>query len=389
VIRAPRHVAIGIGCVVGAARVAIGAEWSIAPTFSLTFDDDSNRRLATEPQASQSALLYTSWLFQHSTDNTQLSLSPWLSGQFFRGDLYRSDDNANLNGIFDWSTERGRLDTSAGMSDESTLFTELTETGILSSNTRRRAAQGSVSWTFQQQERRSLVLQLSYADSSYSGPEASLLPGYRYPGASIAERFNLSEETTLTGSVFEYELLSRLPGEDTHESGVQLELNRALSERVQLDAAVGVTESSVHGIRNTETLAGLSISRSFTSGSASLGYSRGLTPYGNGRLIQRQQLTLSGAHSFTETVSGDASLQYVQNSGPAALVLSGRTTYDLANVGLNWHSAETWTVRAQLGAERAQLGAESVQGFVSTTTVHDWRASLGLTWTPYPITRSY
>src|SRR5580700_1339280 len=147
VIRVPRHVAIGIGCVVGAARVAIGAEWSIAPTFSLTFDDDSNRRLTTEPQASQSALLYTSWLFQHSTDNTQLSLSPWLSWQFFRGDLYTSDDNANLSGVFDWSTERGRLDTSAAVSNESTLFTELTETGILSSDTHRRLAQGTVSWT--------------------------------------------------------------------------------------------------------------------------------------------------------------------------------------------------------------------------------------------------
>jgi hypothetical protein len=382
VIRVPRHVAIGIGCVVGAARVAIGAEWSIAPTFSLTFDDDSNRRLTTEPQASQSALLYTSWLFQHSTDNTQLSLSPWLSWQFFRGDLYTSDDNANLSGVFDWSTERGRLDTSAAVSNESTLFTELTETGILSSDTHRRLAQGTVSWTFQQQEQRSLVLQLSYADTSYTGSQADLLPGYRFPGASIAERFNLTEETTLTGSVFENELLSRIPGQDTHETGLQVELNRALSERVQLDASVGATESSVHGIRNTETLAGLTLSRSFTAGSLSLGYSRGLTPYGNGMLVQRQQVTLSGTHNFTATVSGDASLQYVNNTEPAGIPQSGFTTFYVAGLGVNWRTAETWTVRAQLGGQR-------VQGLGSTAGAHDWRASLGLTWAPYPITRSY
>jgi hypothetical protein len=38
---------------------------------------------------------------------------------------------------------------------------------------------------------------------------------------------------------------------------------------------------------------------------------------------------------------------------------------------------------------RAQLGGQRVQGLGSTAGAHDWRASLGLTWAPYPITRSY
>ena len=66
--------------------------------------------------------------------------------------------------------------------DQSTLITELLETGILTGDTHRRDSQAGATGIWNQTERRACVAQLSYAEVSYYGPFAEiLLPGYRYP----------------------------------------------------------------------------------------------------------------------------------------------------------------------------------------------------------------
>src|SRR3977135_1556925 len=90
----------------------------------------------------------------------------------------------------------------ASFSDQSTLTSELLETGIVSIDTHRQQTQAGGTWSWSQTERRQLITQLSYIDVSYYGQGRASLPGFRYPSGSVGERFGLSEKGSLTVSAF-------------------------------------------------------------------------------------------------------------------------------------------------------------------------------------------
>jgi len=68
--------------------------------------------------------------------------------------------------------------------DQSTLLTELLETGIVSADTHRRMSQAGANWIWNQTERRALITQFSWVDVKYYGGAESELPGYKYSSLS-------------------------------------------------------------------------------------------------------------------------------------------------------------------------------------------------------------
>ncbi len=125
----------------------------MAPTLEWGIDTNSNRYLEPDAGASQSSWFDAAAQIQRATDTTQLSLSPYVRWQRFDEPRYGAIDNLSLSGAFGWSTELGRLDTSASVADYSTLSTELTETGIVNDDLRSRNEQVSATWTYSLSER--------------------------------------------------------------------------------------------------------------------------------------------------------------------------------------------------------------------------------------------
>jgi hypothetical protein len=380
--RATCQAALGLGCVASAvAPPARAAEWSMAPTFTAGENYASNWLLTSPAVSAASTWLFSNVQFERATETTQLTLTPQVDWQHFDtrqiGDIIDRD----LSGSFLWTQERGSLNLAASRLDDSTVTTELTETGIASSDTHRLLEQGSVSWTYGLAEQRALVVQADYIDVSYYGAQTgilSLLEGYRYPTALLGEQFNLSERTVLTASAFWDELIAPISINDSHEAGGQLQLVHTFSETTQLNVTLGASARSLEGQRSTGEIADVNFSHNSELGKVSFEYSRRLVPYGTGVLAQRQQLTLSGAYNLTEKVDLDASVLRIDNSQSVVYLHLDRRSYTGFTFGCDWRPLETWKLRLEGGNTHTQTYD------TASIPVSEWRAGLSITWTPYP-----
>ena len=390
VARATSGAVLGLGCVFGV--TARAANWSVAPNLDWSVDTDSDRSLVPQGSASQSTSVSTNLDISVVTETTRLTASPSLRWQLFDTKAYGNIFERDLSAADLWTGERITVNASAKDGDNSTLSTEATQTGILSSNLHQRLDLASVSATYNETERYALVLSTDYSDVSYYGTAQSdqlnLLSGYRYFTGSIGEKAQLGETSSLTVTAYRNKDISRLPGNDTLQTGAQAEYHRSFSERLNFDASLGGARIQSLKSTQTSTTGSLNVSRSYELGSIAIAYSRSLTPYGSGTLVQRQQLSLSATRNLRQQLTMTAAASRVQNGSlPGQSEDGGQTpqvqTYINTHLGLDWAPGETWRIGGELDWTRTRaegLGQEPV---------HDWHASVSLIWTPQPYSTSF
>ena len=374
---------IGCGCLLGAGAPQVNAaEWSMTPTYSSSVDYDSNRTLSSNARGSQSGVLTADLRFTRALENTDISIEPRYSFRRYSDSKLGNGDDRSLYTAFNRFGERTSLNLTASLWDQSTLITELLETGIVAGNTHRRTVQAGSNWTWTQTEYRRLIAQFSYTDVSYYGQGSSVLPGYRYPSGSLGERFNFSERGSFTVSAYGSAISSDTRGNSSHEYGLQAQVIYSFSERTRLDASLGESLRRLAGVSSHGTDATLSITHDQTLGKLELNYTRSLVPYGVGFLVQRQQLNASATRQLTPYLDGNISLFHIQSSQAAVQLGADRSRYDGAAAVLNWHITETWNVGIQLAALRTQAPG------LSSQTLTEWRSATTLIWSPRPIARS-
>ncbi len=377
-------IAVGSCCALGARGAPLwAAEWSVSQNYSSAVDYSSNRRLEVESRGSSAATVAIDLLFKRALEDIQLTIEPRYSLRRFTDSTLGNGDDRSINAGLNWAREQSTLNLTASYWDQSTLTTELLETGILSADTHRRMAQAGATWNWSQTERRSLLAQLSYMDVSYRGQSAALLPGYRYPSATLGERFTFSERGSFTVSTYGSILSSDTPGNSSHELGLQAEVIYTLSERTHLDVSLGESSRVLSGERSTGTDASVAIDHSLYLGRLSFGYSRSLVPYGSGFLVERQQFTATFTRPLTEYLDSSLALLRVQNNETAVLLRVDRRNYDSVVVGLNWHPTPTWTLSASVEGLQTQLADAAAE------SVRSWRTAFTATWAPLPASRSW
>jgi hypothetical protein len=385
--------AIGCGCLLGAGGAAHlhAAEWSAQPTFTMESDYDSNRGLAESNQAqgSEEAVLYGDLKLQGALENTQIVLEPKFDLRRYSDSIWGPGTDESLNTALTWIDERSKLILTGFIANQTTLTTELLETGIINGDTKRRSEQANGEYDWSENERRQTFLQLGYSSASYSGsPLTELeLPGYRYPSAALGERFFPSERLTVSVSAFGDALTSKLRGNSSHEEGLQAEVTDQYTETTSFDFALGESKRSIAGDRGYGTNASANITHSLSVGSASLIYTRSLVPYGTGTLIERQQITATLLRPLTPDLDGNFSILRVQNDASTVRLGLDRPYYNDAVVGLNWKMGESWSLQPQLSAGMTKpLGVTIAPA--NDRTIFEWRAQLNLVWQPLPAAKS-
>jgi hypothetical protein len=374
--------AIGCGCLlgVGGAPRLLAAEWSMQPAFSWSADYDSDRSLAPAGvQGSEEGVLSADVQLQRSVENLKMTLEPHFDVRRYSDSVWGPTDDRSLATSLAWSGERTQLNVSGSISNQTTLTTELLETGIVNADTRRRTAQASGELDFSKTEKHLFFAQVSYSGTTYSGPPLVQLelPGYRYGAASAGERFLLSEHLTLSASAFGDILRSDRQGGSSYEAGGQVELNYAHSEYTTFDVSVGQSRRTLAGVPGNGTNVSASVTRKLALGSVALSYTRSLVPYGTGFLVERQQVTASATRALTPYLTADVAVLRVQNNQSTVRLGLDRPYYDNAVAGLNWQLSETWSLRSQVSTSWSQP-------IHSAALVHEWRAGLTMTWTPGP-----
>jgi hypothetical protein len=138
-----------------------------------------------------------------------------------------------------------------------------------------------------------------------------------------------------------------------------------------------ISQLHVPATSGTGTNIAASASHNFELSSVSFNYTRSLVPYGNGLLVERQQVTASAKRSLSPSVDVDLTVLRIQNSDATVRAGVDRRFYETAGAGLNWKMSETWTLRSEAGTSWSPpLGSDTI--------VHEWRTALTMTWKPNP-----
>jgi hypothetical protein len=384
--------AIGCGCLLGAGGMPLhAAQWSLQPVLSWQTDFDSNRSIEPDGQGSEQAVLSADAFLQRSLENLQFTLQPHFDLRRYSDSEWSPGDDRSVAGTFSWNGERSQLSLNGSIANQNTLTTELLETGIIDTNGRRRTASGGGELDLGRTEEHLFFTQLSYLGTSYSGPLLTELelPGYRYYSAASGERFILSEHWTFSASAFGDLLHSDRAGDSSQEAGGQVELKYSHSEQTTFDIQVGEsrrvlaatespgTNATGRATASLGTNALASATHKFEISSVSLSYSRSLVPYGNGFLVERQQITASAMRSLTPTLDADISAIRIDNNKSTVQLELDRAYYDNLGAGLTWRLSEHWSLRS----EATTSWSPPIN---YPHTVHEWRTALTMTWTPLP-----
>jgi hypothetical protein len=376
--------ALGSCCaMVGGIAPVRAAEWLITPTYSASADHVDNRRLLATHDNSESAVLAVDLKFEKALEDMQFFLEPRYSFRRFSDHTLGNGDDRSVIGGATWTGERSLLSLTANYWDQSTLFTEVLETGLITGNTHRRMEQLGANYMFGLTERRSLIAQLSYQNVKYYGEGTEFLPGYRYESGSVGERFAFNERGSVSVSAYGSVLQSDADGGSSHSIGLQAELIYQFTERTNLDASLGESSRVLSGKSSNGTDASITLSHQMLLGRLSVAYTRSLFPYGSGFLVERQQYTASFTHALAPTLDTTLSALRFQNNETAVLLRIDRRSYNSASWALNWHPTETWQAGWRIEGVQSQL--PTLEG----ERVRGWNTSVSLVWTPRPKPRSW
>jgi len=349
------------------------------PLLGWTTDYDSDRSLGPGVPGSEEAVLTADVQLQRSLENMQFMLEPHFDVRRYSSNVWGPGNDRNLSGSFSWNGTRTQITLTGSVANQSTLTTELLETGLVNTDTRRRAYQGGLQGSWARSERHQSFISLNYMDVSYSGPQfvQLLLPGFKYPSGSIGERFFLSEKITFSVSAFGDALLSDQSRASSHEAGGQVEFSYAHSERTSFDLSIGESKRSVAGTNGLGTVGALSVVHNFERSTATLSYSRNLVPYGIGFLVERQQLTAGFTRHLTPYLDADITVLGIRNNQSAVLLGLDRKNYENAGLGMSWKLGESWTLRPV-------VTTSWTRPIQASADVHEWRAELDMIWKPLP-----
>ena len=362
-------------------------------------DHSSNRYLLANSPPGEGGFVTLDALLARTTSTFELDMHPSVAVQRFSNNSASDSVNRSIDLASKWTRVRSTFGLGGSYSELSTLGTELTSTGVVEGNTRQRQETASVSWQYQQSENRQLTAQATYNNTTYTGQEAFLLPGYRYPNGSLAERFSLSDRDAITVSASGGYLSSPKspsPGSSslcssstcsssTEDEQLVVALDHAFSERFTLYASAGVNDRSSNG-RKAGYVGEFTLKRVVDERNQwKLDYTRNVTASGFGVLAQHSAGTLSFSRDLAFQLNAGLALSVVQDSqdvtsGP--LLLQTRK-YESADATLNWLSGETSTVSLGTGYSRATTVSEP-----PTPLAHGWRASISYRWKPHPVSFS-
>jgi hypothetical protein len=363
----------------------------VQPIFTVATDYDSDRNLEPGTKGSEQAVLYGDLKLQRALENTQIVLEPKFDLRRYSDSIWGPGNDRSLNAGLVWTGERLKVTLTGFIANQTTLSTEVFESGVINGNTRRRTEQANGEWDWSENERRQSFLQLGYLSSSYSGtPLVELeLPGYRYPNAALGERFFLSERLTLSVSAFGDALTSARQGNSSHEEGGQVEFIDQYTEATSFDISIGESRRSLSGQSGSGTNASATFTHLLERGSASLSYLRSLVPYGTGILVERQQFAAALTRPITPELEVNFSLLRLQNNASTVRLGLDRPYYNNALVGLSWKMGESWTLQPQVSAALTKpippLGSTAP---IYDRTLVEWRAQLSLVWQPLPAKKS-
>jgi hypothetical protein len=316
----------------GAANLAVAADWSLVPSVTQKSEFNSNINLTYNPISDYIFTLTPAADFNYNTEITQLQGHLGLSGQHFitNSNLDHIDQNYQINGKYQ-ATPKVNLSLNSSFIVDTTLLEELLSSGLVIGRSPRTSILANPGITYNITERLSSTAAYNFTRVLYQAPGLT-----DYTTHQVGLTFNYllkNEKTTLTNTNMVREIL--YPGGNTYKTlGFYLGANHKFRENWEFnllgglninksDFATQVEEFSqspflvsVQQKRVTHTKGtpyfNVSTTRRWTNLRVTAGFTRDQSATAYAYIVNYSRLYASMAYNFTErltgTLGGDYSL---------------------------------------------------------------------------------
>lgn len=357
---------------------APASEWSVQPAIALWGDHDSNRLLREGTPPSEAITAVVDLRLARRTETSEILVLPHLLVQRYSDDVTPNIEDKRLALITRWDFERSQLQFNGDIADESTLTTELSETGLVSADATRRRAGGNFAWLFAHAPSRQLSVSLVHSNVDYMGGYEDQLFDYRYSALSVGESFGLSERLALTTTANATQLLSPDRDSESREGAASAGIDFEWNERISLMASLGLSLRNIDGVESSGTTGDLSLTRVGETRDWRLVLSHGLEPYGTGVLSERSSGSFIFTQHFSSRLQAGMKLEVSINRDAGSGVTIDSRKYRAGDLELLWRVHETWNVTAAVGVASAN------ELNVTDGRVDGWSFQLRSSWTPSP-----
>jgi len=363
----------------GACDVAAAAEWSVQPTVQWYFDHDSNRLLAPiNVEANDAAWLTIDAVFKRATETGEIDAHPEVQIQRFSSGSALDSNNGSLQLSAMNKGEIFSYNASAGYSDNSTLVSELANSGIIDASARQEAATGSVGVTDQFTELQRASVQATYADVKYPNGEPVGLIGYRDPGISTTYSYALSPQTTLSAIASGSRVTAPDLGFASRDAGARLAWAYILTPTTNVSASAGITRTRIASEEVSGSVWAMQGTHNSELALWSFSFTRDIVPSGLGLLIRRDELDLSVLRNIAARLDATLSVLAAHNSDLLTSFTSDNRRYLTGSAGFNWHASSQWVLSFTVQASEARVPTQIERLQLAT----GWQTVLSLQWTP-------
>ena len=287
----------------GAGRAALAADWSETLDASATLAYDTNPALLPGSRiADRSAQLAVDANTQMATEVSQLTLTPRFAVIRYAEERNLDITTGSLALAFQDKGERGQWTASGLAQTDSTVTSELGETGISNVNFRHDGYSASLGYQYLATERLSWSLQGFGQITRYNGQaERYGLTSYNWGGIQLGPTWSFSDR--LQGSLnLEADEVSPRNGTHERDASASVQLKRNLTEQYSWRASAGATRVEIPGNPGAPTsgVFELGATRQGERVQWDLSVKRAVLPIGLGLLAREDVAALSAAVTLTE-----------------------------------------------------------------------------------------
>lgn len=388
--------ALGLAVAVVAAVCAVcpsarAADWTVVPVLSLGIDNDTNRQLTSPAIPSRGFSMNIDTRFERDTERLKLSLRPY--GQAERYSDHRLDptNEEGIDATATWlATERSSFTLHTLLQDASTIYAEISGTGLYHLGQRRRDEDVDGSWSYQQTERWTFQLGGAYSTSNYTGFGTSPLSDYLQSSGNASESYAFTERFSVSLSASAGDARTRGFEQSTRFQSLGLGFQWQPFERLVLSGSGGASHQTTGSLQSTSLVGQVSLSYKEELGSISFSAQRQVEPTGYGIFTQVDQLSLALSRDIAPRLSLQSGAQMYRDTSafnsPYISFTYADRTYSEAYLSLSRQQTEHWTVSVQVLYDRQ----DDPSSIFFPTALHasGWQASLQAVWTPLGLSLS-
>lgn len=382
---------------------ALAAEWAIEPAVALRTEYNDNLRLTLAPHDSVTlSALSPQVLLRKTTETSEISLRGIVNLNRYWDDssLNSTDYIYNLNASL--LNERSQLSLNAGYVRDSTLASELTETGVLTARTQRSSIRVNPQWSWSVSPLSAVGLSYSFADVSYAARQSAGLTDYRNQDVSIWGSHKLGERDELKLGAYYAQYETRPAAYQSDTYGITLGYARDFSENTKVSTQLGVRRTKatrqaltqvlvptfIPGLfqivlvpqqidsQNGGALLNIGIDTKWSARTTLRGrISRELNPSGSGSLVESDRISAGVSHGFTERTNLNVNASAYRTRFSDAALSASNSRYHSLEARLDSRLDEHWSVSAgyryaRQKYESADAAADANVIFVSAR--YDW-----------------